>query len=58
MDPDANLAEQIRLATAIVSGVSGDDYDAADVDRLAELVLALHEWISKGGFAPAKWKRA
>lgn len=27
-----------------------------DAERLAELVQALDEWITKGGFLPARWK--
>jgi hypothetical protein len=55
MDPNANLAAQLRMARRITEGVSGRDYDIADVDRLAELVLALNEWIARGGFLPAAW---
>jgi hypothetical protein len=28
-----------------------------DATRLAELVLALDEWIRKGGFLPTRWRR-
>jgi len=57
MDPDANLAEQVRLATAVVDGKpSGGMTPVAD--RLAELVLAMDEWIRGGGFLPAAWSRA
>lgn len=55
MDPNANLAEQLRLARLIAGGEMGTDYDVADVDRLAELVLALNEWITCGGFVPGAW---
>ena len=57
MDPDANLIEQRSLAQAIVDA----DNQAYDVDpdalRLAELVLALDEWIRGGGFLPANWAK-
>ncbi len=57
MDPNANLEEQIRLAQLIADGEMGTDYTVADVDRLAELVIGLNEWMAKGGFAPTAWKR-
>lgn len=52
MDPDANLEEQLRIAERITNDL-GIDY--ADADRLAELVLALNEWIKGGGFLPKQW---
>ena len=58
MDPIANLKEQIELALQIQSRTDGESYpdycyDAAnDAERLAELVIALDEWIRKGGFSP------
>ena len=56
MDPDANLNEQREIAKRI----SDNDYSTAyapqpDAERLAELVLALDEWLSKGGFPPKVW---
>lgn len=55
MDPNANLAEQRRLVAHILSGKKLG-YDA-DAERLAELVEALDEWITHGGFLPKEWKR-
>ncbi len=55
MDPNENLNEQLRLADIIQDGMLGPDYDLADIDRLAELVIALDEWITKGGFIPQRW---
>ncbi|APQ42343.1 hypothetical protein PBI_RICH_84 [Mycobacterium phage Rich] len=52
MDPDANLAETLGLARGIMQ--FAEDHDAQAV-RLAELTLALHEWIDRGGFLPAAW---
>jgi hypothetical protein len=59
MDPDANLAEQLRLALLIQQDM---DAGACDVDgeragRLADLVLALNEWLARGGALPGAWKR-
>lgn len=62
MDPVANIGEQISLALEIqlVWDRVGEDglsqEDAAQVaesaNRLAELVTALHEWRTNGGFDP------
>lgn len=52
MDPDANLKEQLKIAELMREGVSlAGDYP----DRLVELVLALDEWIVKGGALPERW---
>ena len=57
MDPDANIAEQRKLAAALLNKpTSIMANDAEDQGRrLAELVLALDEWLSKGGFPPQAW---
>lgn len=51
MDPNANLEEQRRIVSTIIRDGSGD------AERLADLVEALDEWLSKGGFLPEAWKR-
>lgn len=59
MDPNANLAGQIELANAILlSNAILSDTGAFDMasGRLAELVLAMNEWLSSGGFKPAAWE--
>jgi DNA-directed RNA polymerase specialized sigma24 family protein len=53
MDPNANIQEQRRIAVRITR----DQYDADDVDRLVELVLALDKWLSAGGHVPYDWMR-
>jgi hypothetical protein len=56
MDPNANLDQQLRLATQMIEdGESGMGIELIDADRLAELVLALDEWIMKGGALPSRW---
>lgn len=59
MDPDANLAELLKLAAKLqdfeMPPYSGGT-DEHDVHRLCELVTALDEWITKGGFLPARWR--
>ncbi len=58
MDPDANWEEQLRLAADILNeedGGPGNHVLAAG--RLAELVLSLNDWLSKGGFPPKAWQK-
>src|SRR5256885_15364981 len=60
MDPTANLLEQLAIAGHV------RDCDAARADlcrqciaginRLAELVWALDEWVRHGGFLPEAWR--
>lgn len=63
MDPTANLAEQREIAARITLAVDTADpstinpVDPDDAARLAELVMALDEWMSRGGFLPAAWQR-
>lgn len=54
MDPDANLKDQLTIAAMIADGTAKPHH----VDRLAELVIALHEWIAGGGFLPSAWRRS
>jgi len=59
MDPNANLAEQRRIAKRFLDG--GDQTTAewmGDAERLAELVEELDQWITRGGFLPEVWSRA
>ena len=59
MDPDANLDEQKRLAKELLvkdADCRCGNIDPEKAERLAELVLALDEWITKGGFPPKAWK--
>jgi len=61
MDPDQNLKEQLEIAAQILAaqdanhGEAGVDPDAGA--NLAELVIALDEWIRGGGFLPAAWRK-
>jgi len=54
MDPNANLKEQLQLARRIVE----DGSAKRDGEALAELVLALDEWIWRGNFLPERWNRS
>lgn len=66
MDPDANLAEQLRLTKEIMKIVDAIAVDGQFTKRqtaqlsrlgheLAELVEALNEWLAHGGFLPKAW---
>lgn len=46
MDPNANLREQRKLAEKLAAG---ELWTSGEAERLAELVLALDEWIRSGG---------
>ena len=63
MDPDACLKELLELVES-VEAVYADADDmtqdelvavAFDARRMAELVKALHGWLSQGGFKPSCW---
>ncbi len=54
MDPNANLSEMLELAHK----VQNDPYRWMSAERLAELVLALDQWIRKGGAIPDQWLAA
>lgn len=51
MDPNATLDEIRRLVPVIANG-NGNEHDAM---RLAELIDALDEWITRAGYLPAPW---
>jgi hypothetical protein len=55
MDPNANLKEQLAITRAILADKEPHTFGAI---RLAELVEALDEWITKGGFLPGRWGRS
>ena len=58
MDPNANLDAQIEIARRVVKNYQDPDSNGVDQDdanQLAELVIALDDWIREGGFLPRKW---
>jgi hypothetical protein len=59
MDPDANLAEQRKIAAMLIEAI--DNGRAVNwsvhAGRLAELVIALDNWQTNGGFPPSDWKQ-
>jgi hypothetical protein len=56
MDPNATL-QQIRQLTAGLLNPKAKLKNgwAADARELAELVDALDQWLSSGGFLPSSW---
>jgi len=56
MDPNANLNEQRNIIAAMLAEGS-EHIDSGDAVRLADLVQALDEWITKGGFLPDAWRK-
>lgn len=66
MDPDANLEAMLERAREIIAMgntlAKHEDGVPAQTkwqlaDELAELVVALDEWLGKGGFLPAAWSK-
>ena len=53
MDPNTNLRRQIELADSLLDETH--DVDPDDAIELAELVLALDNWIRSGAALPAAW---
>jgi hypothetical protein len=53
MDPIANMDEQLFIAQDILARDDvGTPQSTGDTARLAELVVALHNWRTTGGFDP------
>ena len=59
MDPDRALARIVELSERVVDGAPQDLEWAtlvAHIEELAETVLALDEWLRRGGFRPQAWQ--
>ncbi|AOT24733.1 hypothetical protein PBI_STASIA_77 [Mycobacterium phage Stasia] len=56
MAPDATL-EELRLLMSDYRR-HGLAMGTEAIDRMVELMEALDEWMSKGGFLPADWRSA
>ncbi len=55
MDPNANLEELRKLVKEISLSDKYDPPPFSTVDRFVELVEALDNWMSSGGFPPDAW---
>jgi hypothetical protein len=59
MDPNANLKEQKEIVRWLLdTNEENADELSKKAERLANLVEALDEWLSKGGFLPDAWRGA
>lgn len=57
MDPNATLAEIRGLLMSLEDGLSVDS--ALDAhERMADLVEALDEWLTRGGILPSAWQHS
>ena len=56
MDPDETLRQLSSLTDRILA--PGADPDANDAVQLAELASTLDDWLTAGGFPPARWTTA
>lgn len=58
VDPNENLAEVRALVRELTRDECRDrPFDANNVSRLVELIFALDDWMSHGGFLPEVWER-
>lgn len=57
MDPDEALRHLLETARFVLGGEAGDMFEES-AEELAQQVLDLDEWVRKGGFLPAAWRRA
>jgi hypothetical protein len=55
MDPNSNLRDQLNIARSVLAVKGEHSYGAV---RLAELVEALDDWITRGGFLPERWRES
>jgi hypothetical protein len=57
MDPDANLERLLELANGVLAHQdAGGDHEDVTVE-LAEYVVALNDWLAKGGSLPKEWSK-
>lgn len=55
MDPNATLFEIRDRQAAVKEALDGDGDLAEAADELVDLVKALDDWLTAGGFLPAAW---
>jgi hypothetical protein len=55
MDPNATLARIREIIATPRNWNIWDNANTTDAEELAELVTALDQWISGGGFLPCDW---
>jgi hypothetical protein len=57
MDPNANLDEQRMLVQWIIQAGPEED-TSTEMNRLADLVGSLDEWLCNGNALPDDWNKA
>ncbi len=61
MDPNENLEGQLQLADWMLHATMENANDVvlyvSKSQQLAELVLALNDWMEAEGFPPERWRR-
>jgi hypothetical protein len=57
MDPNVNLEAQRKMAARIMRGEPSGDMPT-DAEHLAALVVALDNWLKRGGKLPRDWDKA
>jgi hypothetical protein len=59
MDPDANIEQQIDLASRIIFQYENDldEEISEEAFELAEHVISLDDWLVKEGFLPKRWRK-
>ena len=56
MDPNQTLNELLDCAERVIYHYDGDGViDIEDSHTLADGIMALNEWLNKGGFLPDEW---
>ena len=55
MDPTENVRRQLEISNEMIKGYSNyEDFEGA-AHELADLVIALNNWITRCGALPAQW---
>jgi hypothetical protein len=61
MDPNENVKRQRQVADQIIAAMEDGNITNSMIctlaDDLAELVVALDDWLTNGGFLPSEWTR-
>jgi hypothetical protein len=59
VDPEETLRRMRKLALMLTDtgSIPTEVEERMHGEELAELTIALDEWLSKGGFLPSDWRR-
>lgn len=56
MDPNETLSEMLKIADSWQEWGALEFDPETTLDALSDLVLALDNWLSQGGFLPDNWR--